>query len=188
MNTSLGAGQNTSVSTSASISGTAQQQLCGMFASLPLSTAQTVGGGTMILNTAQSGSSAAAAFSVNSLNIYVWRPSTGAIVGYVRDSGSASLGGGTGGTGETVQHITDITTSAVSAQKGDIIVCEIWANSTQTMASPYTCTFYFDGTTATTTQGTTVTNHASFIELAETLTFSATPVTLGFETVWVFTT
>jgi hypothetical protein len=178
MNTSIGTAQTNTTLTSASLS-TLQQQFCAMFATLPLDSNQTVGGGTMILNTAQNADSAAAAFSVNALNIYVWRPRTGTIVGYVRDSGNASLGGGTGGTGITVQHITGITTSAVSAQKGDIVVCEIWANSTQSMASPYVCNFYFDGTTVNTTQGATVTNHASFVELTENLTFSSTPVTFG---------
>lgn len=170
MNTSIGAAQTSTTLTSASLA-TLQQQFCAMFATLPLDTNQTVGGGTMILNTAQNADSAAAAFAVNSFNIYVWRPSTGTLVGTIRDSGGASLGGAAGGTGITTQHITGITTSAVSAQAGDVIVCEIWANFTQGMANPYVCNFYFDGTTATTTQGTTVTNHASFIEFTENLTF-----------------
>lgn len=169
MDTAIGAAQ-------ASLAGTtlaqtaAQIGLLGMWVSPPLSGAQTVGGGTMVLNAADQESNASANFWANSVNVYVWRPSTGAKVGTVLDA-TGSLGGTEGGTGETVTHITGIASSAVSASDGDVVVCELWGHHTQSMATAYTATVYFDGTTENTTENAAVSNHASFLELAETLTF-----------------
>lgn len=147
----------------------AQDGLLGMFISPPLDTAQTVGGGNMTLNVADAESSPGANFWVDSLNIYVWRPSTGTKVGTLLDA--VDLGGTEGGTSETVTHITGITSTGISALAGDVIVCEVWARSVQAIAGAYTATFYYDGTTENTTENATVSNHASFIEFAETLTF-----------------
>lgn len=175
MNTTLGAAQVTVSCTTADVA-TTQSQLMSIFASQPLASNQTVGGGTMILNTAQNASSAAAAFQMNAINVYVWRPSTSTVVGYIRDAGGTQLANNPGGTGETVTNITGITTTAIAAKRGDIIVCEMWSRFTQSMGTAYTVNFYYDGTTANTTQGASVTNHASFVEFTENLTFSATPV------------
>lgn len=173
INKSTSLGQS-STSTFTVATASKQQNLVAMFGSKPLKGNQTVGGGTLTLNTAASGSSAAAAFLVTGLNVYVWRPSTNTKVGTVVDSSNASLGGTSGGTAETSQNVTTAT-SAVSAQGGDIIICEVWANFTQSMATNYTGNFFFGGGTETTTSGTTVSDHASFINFTETLTFVTNP-------------
>lgn len=127
----------------------------------------------MILNGAENESNANANWWINSLNIYVWRPSTGTRVGVVRDAAGTSLGGlePTATSNIQVSHITGITSSAVSALSGDVIICEVWVRATQSAAMSYTGTFYYNGTTVTTTENTVVTSHASFIELTENLVF-----------------
>lgn len=152
----------------------------GMFASNPLDVAQTVGGGSMILNTANQADTNSGAIQITSMAVYVWRPTTNSIVGFVIDSSATSLGGTpTSGTSETVQHVTGIATSAVAAAAGDIIICEIWANWTNGGMSTIN-RFFFDGTTVNTTQSAAVTNHASFIEFSENLTFTTSRGTMKY--------
>lgn len=169
MNGAIGAAQ---VSTALAISrDTAnREEFIRFFCSLPLSGAQTVGGGTATLNVADSQSNANGNFWIDSIDVYVWRPSTGAVVGTVRDAVDL---GGTEPTANNSEQVTTFTftTSAVSAADGDVIICEIWADFTQGMSATYTLTFYYDGTTENTTENAVVSNHASFLDLAETLTF-----------------
>lgn len=160
----------------ATISGTssattaAQDGYFGMFMSEPLPAA-TLGGGSIVLNIADRESNAASNFWINSINAYIWRPSTGTKVGTIRDSSGTSLGGTEGGTGYTVTHITGITSSAVTAQAGDVLIVEVWARFTQSMGSNYTVDLGYDGTTENTTENASVTNHASYIEFTENLLF-----------------
>lgn len=148
-----------------------QNGFLGFFVSPPLSGAQTVGGGSITLATASLEGSTFANFNINSLNIYVWRPSTGTKVGTVRDASGSSLGGAETGTTETTNYITGITSSAVSAADGDVIICEIWSTFAQGMASGYTVTFYYDGTTAISSDGAAISSAASSITLNENLKF-----------------
>lgn len=173
MNTVLGTAQTSLASTSTGVT-TAQSTFFGFFCSPPLAGAQTVGGGTMILNAAETESNLAANFWINALNIYVWRPSTGTRVGVIRDAAATSLGGTepTAINSIQVSHVTGITSSPVSALDGDVIICEVWGRYTQGATMTYTVTFYYDGTTVNTTENAVVTSHASFIELTENLVFS----------------
>jgi hypothetical protein len=151
----------------------AQNNFMGFFCSPPLKGDQTVGGGTMILNGAETESNASANWWINSLNIYVWRPSTGVRVGVIRDAAGTSLGGlePTAINSQQVSHITGITSTAIAALSGDVVICEIWIRATQGAAMSYTGTFFYDGTTVNTTENAIVTSHASFIELSENLIF-----------------
>jgi len=177
MNTTIGTAQ-ASLPLTTWAGSTFQNNFIGFFASEPLAGAQTVGGGTMIFNIADLEANLASNWWTNGLCVYVWRPSTGAIVGFVRDYQGVSLGGlePTAASSEQVTHITDITTSAVSAQSQDVIVCEIWVTATQGMATAYANQVFFDGTTVNTTENAAVTSQASFIEFTENLTFG-TPST-----------
>lgn len=172
MNTAIGAAQ-ASLAVTTQAATTAQNNFMGFFCSRQLKGNQTVGGGTMILNGAENETNLAANWWINSLNIYVWRPSTGTRVGVIRDAAGTSLGGTepTATNNNQVSHITGITSSAVSALDNDVIICEIWIRATQGAAMSYTGTFFYDGTTVNTTENAVVTNHASFIELTENLTF-----------------
>lgn len=73
---------------------------------------------------------------------------------------------------EVSHNVTGNGVTVSSVQDGDVICCEIWFANGQ-LSQPNTDTFYFDGTTATTTDNTTVSNHASFVETTQTLTFAA---------------
>lgn len=155
---------------------TAQSGFLGFFVSPPLAFNQIVGGGTMILGVAELESNLNANFWVNTLNMYVWRPSTGTKVGTVRDSTGTSLGGlePTAANTEQTTYITGITSSAVSALVNDVIICEVWAyQATQASGKAYTATFYYDGTTAITAENTATSSAASFIQLSETLIFGS---------------
>lgn len=172
MNTSIGTGQQSLAGSSVATIST-QDAFMGFFCSETLSGPQTVGGGTLILNAAEEESNGNANFWIDAINIYVWRPSNGTKVGTVVDA--IDLGGAELSAGENVTHITGITTSSVSAADQDVIICEIWANHANNMNTSYTCTFYFDGTTENTTENAVVSNHASFVEFTETLSFGGSP-------------
>ena len=107
------------------------------------------------------------------LNIYVWRPSTGAKVGTIFDTQTAAglISEGAAAT-EVAYHLTLSGAAVASAAVGDVIICEIWFECSQSAATAADNFFYFDGTTVNTTSGSTVSNHASFIETAQNLTFS----------------
>lgn len=111
------------------------------------------------------------------LNLYVWRPSTGSKVGTIFDAQTASgvVNEAPAGT-EEAYHITFSGSAVASAAVGDVIICEIWFEVSQSAATAADNFFYYDGTTVTTTLDTTVSNHASFIETPQNLTFS-TPAT-----------
>lgn len=182
MNTTISTTPQSSLAVTTSPVTTAQNNFMGFFCSKPLKGNQTVGGGTMILNGAENESNAAANWWINSLNIYVWRPSTGTRVGVVRDAAGTSLGGLEPNATNNIQvsHITGITSTAVSALDGDVVICEVWVRATQGATMSYTGTFYYDGTTVNTTENAVVTSHASFIELTENLTFKGNARAYGF--------
>ena len=174
MNTTTGTTQ-TSITFTNFASSTVQTYLLKIFTSPPISGSATIGGGNMIINNAGSESNAAMNFFAgNTANIYVWRPSTGTLVGTIKDAANSStlgLGNAEVGTGETAFHITSITTSPVAASSGDVIIYEMWARFTPGMATAYTGNVFWDGTTVNTTAGAAVTNHASFIEFTENFSF-----------------
>lgn len=158
------------------LASTAQQNaFMGFFCSQPLYTDFTVGGGSWILNVANRESNLAANFFINSINVYVWRPSSGTSVGTVRDA--AALGGAepSAAASTRVQTFT-FTTSAISALKNDVIICELWVQFTQGNATARTGNVYFNGTTENLVQNTVVTNHASFLQISENLQFAQKPM------------
>lgn len=156
---------------------TAITEYWGTWATRPLKSNATVGGGLLNISTAGSESNGSANWlGVNGLYIYVLRPSTNTIVGTIKSfTGTASFSATEVGTGETSSYNTGISTTAVSALAGDIIVCELWSVSTPAMATNYTSVLYWNGTTVNTTNGASVTNHASFIEFAETIPLPDNP-------------
>lgn len=171
MNDTVGTAQIT-LSQDAPALATAILTFWGAWASRPLTAAATVGGGNITLNFAGLESSAASNWlGTNGLVIYVWRPSTNAKVGTVKDfTGTAAAVITEVGTSETVRHATGITSTAVSALAGDIVVVELWSTHTPAMATGYKNTFYYNGTTINTTNLAAATNHASFIEFTENFT------------------
>jgi hypothetical protein len=121
---------------------TDQKQPLLRFLSLPIA-AQTIPAVTFGAAFATSHSNANSNFEVVAV-LGVWRPGTGALVGYLYDFGAA--GSTATGTIETTQS-SAATASSVTSQDGDILVLELWRNATvQGMSSSYTNTIFYDGT------------------------------------------
>ena len=113
------------------------------------------------------------------INVYVWRPSTSAVVGTILDGNTASTVDEVASSSILVQQATFSGAAVSSAQAGDVIVCEIWFVLTQQLGTANACEFAYDGTTANTTKNATVTNHASFLETPENISIQGgtTPLT-----------
>lgn len=107
------------------------------------------------------------------VNIYVWRPSNGSLVGTIRDGTSAATVD-EASVSTKAYHIVNVTGSAVNnVQNGDVIIIEIWFQITQGGATSYnTNNFYYDGTTVYAENGSAA-SAASYLETPETLALTA---------------
>jgi len=110
------------------------------------------------------------------ITCYIWRPSNGTKVGNIFDADSAGTTGefhdcSKTGTSELVEQGT-FSGSAVTATAGDVIVLEAWIYSTDSTTRASAINWYYDGTTANTTNESVVSNHASFLETPQAITFS----------------
>lgn len=178
MNTTIGISQTSIVFVQNNIA-SAQNYYFTRFVSQQLSGISSITAQTWTYNFAATETSGNANFPLSSIGsvrimAYVWRPGTQTKVGDILD-GTSTAGVQEGTAGAQRSHNATFTGSAVaSVADGDVICFEVWFQITQTgTAGPYTDTFYYDGTTVTTTENTTVSNHASFIETPQTLTFGA---------------
>jgi len=154
----------------------------GMWASPPISGNQTIGGGaeTLVVNVADSESNLASNFYVNRAHAYIWRPSTGALVGDLCTTATTPTGSPTEGTGSSATvTIFTVALSSVSALDGDIIVVELFSQFTQSAAAGYTDKIYYDGATENLVENSASTDHAAFVEFSQTITLAtATPARL----------
>lgn len=101
-------------------------------------------------------------------SVYVWRPSTQAVVGYIYDSDTPL--GVEWGTTEDGQVLT-FSGAAVTTQADDVLVLEFWRHAVQAMSNAYVQTVWFDGTTDVT--DATTSDAASYIETPQTLQWPA---------------
>ena len=106
------------------------------------------------------------------LNVYVWRPSTGAVVGTMLDGNTASVYAEPGGTTQVSEYGSFAASAVAGVQDGDVIVAEIWFRVTQGGANARTDTFYFDGTVETNFLIAAASDHASYIGTWQALTFT----------------
>ena len=143
----------------------AQDNYIARFTSPPLAN-QTIPAGTWTL-ALQSLETNANANSFFQASLYVWRPSTSSVVGYVYDSSTAL--GTEWGTATTGRVVT-VSGNSVDAQAGDVLVLEVWRSGTQAAATAYAQTLFFDGTTDVTNGGTAA-SAASFIQFNTALEF-----------------
>lgn len=154
----------------------AQNVFFGFFCSPPFDVAQNVGGGgqTIALNVANSESNTAMNLADLRCYVYVWRPSTGAVVGEVRAINALGSDIEVTGDGQArVNQGTTATTSTVAALAGDVLICEIWHRHTQADAVSRTGAIYYDGSTENTVNDSVVTDHAAFLNFGtDTLTFA----------------
>jgi hypothetical protein len=175
MTRAIGTG-NTTVTTP-SLSGS-QSGFIRFFCSRSLSGAQTVGGGTITVSIGHFESNNNANFGAVGLNVYVWRPSTGTKVGTLVDSVTAGVpatpnGDGTAeaiasGGGRSCTYTAN--TSSVSASNGDVIIFEVWGESSPSMTG-YTANFLYDGVTEGGDATAITSEWASSVTFAETFTF-----------------
>lgn len=112
---------------------------------------------------------------VGRLQIYVWRPSTGAKVGDILTNaaqlGAAAIEPSAASSIRTSGYAATTITSVgdINALAGDVIVVEPYAAFTQGAATAYSTSFYYGGTTdPSTTENTVVTSPASYIEFSQT--------------------
>jgi hypothetical protein len=133
---------------------------------------------TWTYNFSTNNQSLSSRFPVNGTNqpvrvtAYVWRPGTSSKVGDIVDGNSAS----TVDVSNAAQkaHITTFTGNQVlGVQAGDVLCFEVWFEMTQATASSWIDPFFYDGPTVTTVNNTTVSNHASFIQTPQGLSFGA---------------
>lgn len=136
LSTSRGSGQQTLNWTTAA--STAQQSYYLRRFSSPALAAQTISSGSWSYYFIAAESNAAANI-YHRLSVYVWRPGTSSVVGFVYDA-TADLGVEVNNTGQS----GTFSGSSVTAQDGDILVCELWAVATASMATSYTGTIYYD--------------------------------------------
>jgi hypothetical protein len=105
---------------------------------------------------------------------YVWRPSTQSKVGDIADGNSAFTVDEVTTT-ERAQHTTFSGNQVLGVQNGDVLVFEVWFEISQAAATALNESFFYDGTTVTTTKTTIVSNHASFIQTPQGLSFGIAP-------------
>ena len=164
LSTTKGSSQ-TSKTISSLIQLTHQDMYPARFSSQSLA-AQTFSAGTWTLALATSESDANAE-SQTVGSIYVYRPTTATVVGYIYDSDTAL--GIEYSTTEDGQVVT-VSGSSVTSQDGDILVFEYWIHATQLISLGYTNTLYFDGTTDVV--DSTSSDAASYIQAPISITFS----------------
>jgi hypothetical protein len=108
------------------------------------------------------------------VNCYVWRPG-GTKVGTILDGNTAATVDEGAANVERGSTTTFTGASVASVQNGDVIVFEAWFSCTLITGAGAVMSYYYDGNTVTTTDGT-VSSHASFIETPENLNFTPVPV------------
>lgn len=127
--------------------------------------AQTIAAATWTIAIALSEGNNAANSFLN-LSVYIWRPSTNAVVGFIYDS-HTNIGAEWGAT-EDGQVIT-FAGAAVTTTLNDVLVLEVWRHAVQAMSVAYTQTVYFNGATAVT--DATTTDAGSYLENPNVISF-----------------
>jgi hypothetical protein len=164
----------TSASWSTLANTSAQPTMLRMFESGPLA-AQTIAAGNWQLSMAGIEANANANLHFTAC-VYVWRPSTGALVGSrIFDTTAASTG--EPGTSEAAVSDATISGGSVTTAAGDILVCEIWRDATtQGNGIARACQFFYDGTT----EASTSTN-AAFLLAPASILEQSDPVNVLFD-------
>lgn len=103
---------------------------------------------TWSLHIAIGESSTNAAHTFSRCVLYVWRPSTGGLVGTLWDQASTGQQSNTLAVEQAFSaSLPNPAGTSVTAANGDVLVFEFYSVHSQSMASALTTTFYYDGTT-----------------------------------------
>lgn len=179
MNTTKGTSQTSRSGTSLPQS-TAQFGLLGMWTSPALAAYSTTASLTSIINFAAAENNAFMDFCEDvRLDLYVWRPSTGSIVGSAATSASTWSGDAEPNAinTEKCEHATrSAFPSSIAIQDGDVLIVEVWSRHLQSNSNAHIGTVYYDGTVETTLTNTTVSDHAAFLEVSWDLSFLSTGI------------
>jgi len=179
MNTTKGSSQASQTGTTVA-STSAQNGYVGMWVSPPL-VAQTIDLAALSASALRVGcaeSNTNSNFSPLAICAYIWRPSTGARISVffggvssILDAGCAS--GKPSAASTEQQALSNALASGINpvVQDGDVIVIELWTKITQSMATSYTATFYYDGTVDPTATNTATSSAASYIEFPGSIQF-----------------
>jgi hypothetical protein len=108
--------------------------------------AQTIPAGTWGLGTAVL-TSDPLANTFFAISIYVWRPSTSSVVGYVYDA-TTELGTEWRGDFTAESRLISLSGNSVTAANGDTLIFEIWATAAQGGTGSYTNWIFFDQSTS----------------------------------------
>lgn len=154
--------------------GVAQYPYYGRFVSPPLAAGATISG-SVTLSFARAVGNTALNMTAAAPAIYVWRPSTKALVGVLRQGNDARVGAApTLASTEQASYGT-ATPASVTAQAGDQIIVDWYGRQDNTTAASYATNVYYDGGTDTnTTDNATVSDFAAYVQFTETLTFAQT--------------
>lgn len=182
--TSLELGLNTTIGTTASsriVSQTGSTGIhdvvMGRWISEPITTSATIGSGTWTFGQAIRPSSITAEASLGwlAMNVYAWRPATGAVVGRFFDSSSnfAYSTAITSISTTTACRVWSQTGTGVAVKPGDVIVFEPVATSNKSSTAVHTWTIYYNDTVEPTDQGTTGTS-ATYIQIPDTIALTYT--------------
>lgn len=129
---------------------------------------QTINANTWILAVAtDEGNGNANTFTIAS--VYVWRPSTSAVVGFLYDSDTAL---GVEWSISPDGQVLSLGGSAVTVTKDDILVISFWFHAVQGMAVNYENRLHYNGTTDVIE--TTNSDAASYLETPQNLVFATT--------------
>lgn len=162
-----GSGQVSITNTFCTYTASTQYNFWGAWATPPWAQDQTLQSGTWLLSGTHLESNSAANWTgITLLNVYSWRPSTGAFVQSLNSGGSSLpmqvLTAIEPGTSSTLfQHQFSFSGGTITA--GDIMVMELWSTHISGMATAYSGTINYNGTTES-----SLTNVASFIETVDT--------------------
>jgi len=169
-----------------------QKAFIGFWSTAPLSADQTIGGAgeTISINVADNESDLNANFRVNRAHVYVWRPSTGALVGDCCTVATTITGSPAEPTATAQYQVTEFSVdlSAVSALTGDVVIVELWSFFTQSNGFSRNVRVMLDGTVESTGENTVVTDHAAFFEFSQTLTFTNPETQLSHQSAVIFNT
>jgi hypothetical protein len=114
----------------------AQSGMLARFTTDPLA-AQTIGSGTWTTKVRGTESNANANAYLG-LSVYIWRPSSSSVVGYIYDSATQLGTEFSGGSGSLQTY--NVSGSSVTSQRGDVLVAEYWYVATQSKSVSYTIT------------------------------------------------
>lgn len=108
--------------------------------------------------------------------IFVWRPSTGAVVGVIKPVATLAIGSKEPSAINSIQSTLGEYFQAagtINILAGDILVFEPWSTFTQGAATAYTIRFYYGGTTEITAENTVIAAPASKVVFSVDLPLAA---------------